>query len=352
MLIRLLVLALFASTVPFVHAQSTALDSLKKVLAIAKSPQEKVATLPLISEAYRNINRDSARAYAERTLEFSANGDCPKCIAKAYNMLGSLEWQLTHYDAALGYYGQARDLCRANNLTKGEAGVLNNMSLIYIVKGQYNKALDMLNQSLMIKEQLNDSLGIANTYLNIGTVYETQDKKDLSIAYFQKAVTMYRKLHSPIELAKALNNLGEVYTKTKDYETALQYCIEALQIRRAENDRYNIAASYATISGIYRSKRNFARAHENINFAISAFQELGQKQDEADMIARKGRIFFKEKNYTDALAHFSRAYDMAERIEYVSLMEECAKEAAKTAKRLHDHIQANRFRRLAKQLKQ
>lgn len=332
-------------------AQKTAIDSLSTCLKTAKTPQEKVQLLPLISEAYRNVNRDSSRVYAERTLAYAANGECPKCIAKAYNMLGALDWQLTRYDAALHYYGQARDLCRANGFTKGEAGVLNNMSLIYVVKGQYNKALDMLNQSLMIKEQMGDSAGMANTYLNIGTVYDTQDKNELAIAFFQKAAAMYRLLDSPVEMAKALNNLGEAYIEIKDYDTALKYSIEALQLRRSNNDRYNIASSYATIADVYQSKNSFVKAHENIDIAISQFQELGQKQDETDMIARKGTIFFKEKKYTEALTYFSRAYEMAEKIAYVSLMHDCAEDAAKAAKRLNDRIQHKHYSRLEKKLK-
>ena len=75
---------------------------------------------------------------------------------------------------------------------------MNNISLIYDSKGDYDRALGYLEQSLAIRQQIGDISGLAATLNNMGAIYLNQ-KNDIEHAAkaFSQSYTILRQLGSP-----------------------------------------------------------------------------------------------------------------------------------------------------------
>jgi len=87
---------------------------------------------------------------------------------------------------------------------QGEGTTLNNISLIYHARGDYETALEYLKRSLAIRQEIGDSSGLCATLFNMGHIY--YQNKDLSNAVLSW-VKVYR-IASNINLAQALQALA------------------------------------------------------------------------------------------------------------------------------------------------
>ena len=99
---------------------------------------------------------------------------------------------------------------------QSEGITLYNISQIYDAKGQYDKALQYLEKSLAIKQEIGDKLDIATIMHNMGTKY-LDHKNDLETAtvLLFNSYTLLKQLGSPDSrhpaayLQKIIERIGE-----------------------------------------------------------------------------------------------------------------------------------------------
>ena len=85
----------------------------------------------------------------------------------------------------------------------GEGATLNNISLIYSAREDYDMALDCLKKSLAIQQEIGDIAGLCSTMFNIGHIYwQNEDQSNAILSW----VLVYR-IVKKINLAEGLQNL-------------------------------------------------------------------------------------------------------------------------------------------------
>ncbi|CAN2049444.1 hypothetical protein GMMP13_810001 [Candidatus Magnetomoraceae bacterium gMMP-13] len=80
---------------------------------------------------------------------------------------------------------------------------MNNISLIYSARGDYERALTYLEQSLEIRREIGDRSGLCGTVINIGHIYWTNGEKEKAMAKWLSAY----KIAKEMGWAEALSNL-------------------------------------------------------------------------------------------------------------------------------------------------
>ena len=147
---------------------------------------------------------------------------------KTLNNLSLQYINKTNYEKALGYAEMALALAKKINSTaekkvakvakKNMAIALNHLGSIYKNTGNYKGALEKYFAALLIKEELGYQKGIASSHNAIGVVYEFQGEFTKAHEEYLRSLKVYEKIQQPDGkfgdkkgIANSHNNIGNVY---------------------------------------------------------------------------------------------------------------------------------------------
>ena len=88
-------------------------------------------------------------------------------------------------------------ICKEIGNNAGEGTTLNNISLIYNVRGEYDIALEYLKKSLAIRQEIGDKAGEGVTCWNLAQEYKRRGELDKAITFARKTVEIEEELQHP-----------------------------------------------------------------------------------------------------------------------------------------------------------
>lgn len=129
--------------------------------------------------------------------------DDPTQQAKLLLQIASSEKIDGQLNEAFETLNRVLDISIENKNRKLQGTTLNNISQIYSARGDYETALEYLNKSLGITQEIGDVAGLCATLFNIGHIHLQNDENKKAI---QSWLTVYN-IAKKIKLAQALEAL-------------------------------------------------------------------------------------------------------------------------------------------------
>ncbi len=193
--------------------------------------------------------------------------------------------QLEQYDEALKYYKKAYELNPDNEWTSVVAQAIS--AIYHQIKGDYNKALDLLKRALELSKNNKDEI-----YQSMADIYYEQEDIDEALKYYLLAVKTGEKN------ARAYSRLAMVYWECDNIEEAISYYIKAINIDPNYDIAYN-NLGVVFLDGLGDAKRalgylenaidinpnyvlahfNCARAYEALDMKIEAANRYQSAMD-------------------------------------------------------------------------
>lgn len=143
-------------------------------------------------------------------------------------------------DKSIQDYEEALMIAKEIGDRTTQGDILLGMSETYKIKGQYPKAIEILQQALEIFQTDKNSLSqLGETYTKLGDVYNGWGKKEQGIISYQQAFNIIQtsvnnsplnKLQKDTKQGTLLINIGDIYFSTSKYERALESYQQALDI--------------------------------------------------------------------------------------------------------------------------
>ena len=149
---------------------------------------------------------------------------------------------------------------------------LNKIAVIYQETGEYVKATEMQLQVLQLAEQLEN-----DAYVGI-----------------------------------TLNALSRLLQRVQKYEEAMNYSRRALQIAAKNEDTLAMAAAYQSMEGIYESRQQIDSAYRVQAIAIHMMEQMDATIDLAKAYNDMGILLRQMRRDTEAIAHYMRAFKLAD----------------------------------------
>ncbi|MEB3290571.1 MAG: CHAT domain-containing protein [Leptolyngbya sp.] len=230
--------------------------------------------------------------------------------AKVLNNIGIVYQLRGNYGEALTTYQQSLTISRELGDRATEAITLGNIGIIYERQGSYGEALVAYQQSLVMSRELGDQAGEAITLGNIGIIYERQGNYGAALTAYQQSLAMRQVTGDQAGEAQSLNNIGVIYEKQGIYEMALAAYQQSLAIRQAIGDRVGEAQSLNNIGEVYRLQENYGRALTNYQQSLTMSQELGDRAGEAQTLNNIGEVYRLRRNYGEALTTYQQSLTM------------------------------------------
>jgi PAS domain S-box-containing protein len=299
------------------NAQISTVDSLENVLKNhTKDDTVKVNLLNEISKKCYSNNFEKARAYAVQSGELADRLNFSKGKAQSLFFIGNT--YIRQGDTlALDYLQKSIKICEEINFKSQIVKCLNSIGVVYIQNGRIPKAIETLEKALKVAEELNSKSDIGMIRLNIAALKSNIGKIDEAINEYINILKDINEISDKKLAYNVYNNLGLNYGKQGNYPMALEYYQKSLKLAEERNDKEAILVIVNNISGIYTSLKDYSKALELSEKSLVLAQEMNEKPRISNALREIGLIYRKMKNPL-ALEYFQKSLKVSEEINQIS----------------------------------
>lgn len=254
--------------------------------------------------------KKAALPYFEKAVHWENYVSCLNSIAFIYYYKGNYEQSNAQAELA---YQKAKLHLKEESTVYSDA--LNNLSIFLKQKGDYEKAIELYEQSIAIQKRVSfDKAAIAASYHNLGHVLKRKGDLEESINYYTKALELRLDTFglNHIEVARNFLVLGNSHRDKGATKTALDFYQKCLQITRGPNIAQGkrrdqvLINSYQNIATIQSEQLRLDSTIHYINLALDL-----QPEDHSFRKSRSyevlGKIYSKKGKYVQAIDYFKKA---------------------------------------------
>lgn len=300
----------------------------------------------------RKSKSDSTLVLMNKALELRKKIGFQPDIAKSYNFLGQIYFDLADYSKSIDYYTKEIEIRESIKDPEGLAIAYYNFGRTHINIGNYQLALEQFQKALKTFEQINHQEGIANSCNGIGMVYENLSQSTLAIKdnesnynkaleYYQRALEIWQKISSRSQEGNSLQNIGNVYSRLatnqfvakygeawedslirltskvilSSFEKSIDYYNKSILIFIDTKDEAQISTVDINLGATYSWARDWNRANKYLNEALDLARKLNLPYEKAKALFSLGESNFRQKNTAQAEAYFLECAKLSEDLE-------------------------------------
>jgi tetratricopeptide (TPR) repeat protein len=205
------------------------------------------------------------------------------------------------YDEALQYATQAIEFFGEDSHSTETAHALNQLSYVYMVRGDYEKAKEYARKSVVNIEPADDFVAYYMGMGNLGYAHYLSGE-------LQQAREIYERLnmpetfetYSPSGVAYGKNNLGEIVRDMGEIKRAADLFQQAYEIFEQINNKRGMAFSILNLGGAHFVYGEYIKAKENYIRAYELYREIGDQHGLAHALSNLGNA-----------AQFTGEYELA-----------------------------------------
>lgn len=247
------------------------------------------------------------------------------------------------YEKAIQLACEAIQLSRKSNGNplfnkKAVSTAKNNIGNIYNLQGIYPEALKHYFESLKIREEIiilskegnqqNEialsKKGIAGTYNNIGIIYYNQGNYEEALKSHHAALGLKQEIGDRSGIANSYNNIGIILKNQGKFQEALVNYFEARKILKALKDTLNsqYANTLNNIGLVQMINGDYSRALDNHFISLKIREKINEQEGMVTSFINLGEINLLLKKYTVASQYLNKGLLVGKRIGYKRAIKE------------------------------
>src|SRR5258706_10095652 len=203
-------------------------------------------------------------------------------LAKVLANIGLLWKNEGNYDNSITYSKRALSL--ADSIPPKQArylksSVYSTLGNIFTEQKKFNEALQYLQQSLQLNEDLGNKMNVASCLLSIGWCYLSMNQLTLAEDYLKHSLKQSKDLHNNGVTEMSLIDLADIYLRKHKPLEALPLTKESLELSQKNNNKEHIRMNYQQLASEYKELGRLALACDYLAKAIV----LGDSLKNADL---------------------------------------------------------------------
>lgn len=235
-------------------------------------------------------------------------------------------------DAALEFYLQILPLNeRLFSKISERTSIISKIARCYQNLGQYNIAIDYIEQAISVNEQQSDqklkTVQLQEIYKQLGEVYRIMEDFSKSTELFKKSAKI---LHDLLEesddksekieeyknaLAKIYGDIGLNYESAGDFKHSEDFYgkgIKTVKDTRCIDTRMDLMESLAEL---YYENSRVDEAIDIYKQTAVGFRNLGMSEKQAESYNMIGNSLYRKEQFERAIQHYKSALEIAERLD-------------------------------------
>ncbi|MGB5347721.1 MAG: tetratricopeptide repeat protein [Woeseia sp.] len=316
--------AMTASLIALLIAFATMVTLQNQRIAEERNAALEVSTF--LEEIFREPDPGNARGANVTAREILAKGaarvqtelqDRPAIKARLMSTIGRVYYNLGEYDRSIEMLEQSLQIRREllGDESSEVAATQNELAVSLTRKADYERAEKLLNDALAQNQLLHgaQSQQVAGNLFNLAELYQATGKQELAAQYARDAITIYLRLAQtqPTELAEAMSLLSRILQWRNELTEAEQLQRDAIAIvEKNLGANHPLLAYYKqNLAILVQSNGNLADAELLFNEAIAATREtLGAEHSLlGGSFVMLGRLLQQQERFDEAEEAFRNA---------------------------------------------
>jgi len=226
---------------------------------------------------------------------------------KASEMALRLGGALWYFWAIRGHWSEGRtELSQALAASEGVAAAvrakaLNGAGVLMGYQGDFEQAMALGEESLVLSRELGDTQGTALSLLWLGATEWLSRDLASSRSLLEEALTLFRGLDDTWGIAISLEKLASVAVEQGEYTRARSFLEESLALYREVGDKSGIASAlFVWAWMLLWSEGELERAHSMLEESLALSREVGNKGIESFGEFLLGMVAFFQGEYSRA----------------------------------------------------
>lgn len=304
----------------FSWSQKTEIDSLKRVLRVAKVDTTKVNLYNHIANQFKESNPDSTAYYATKAATMSQKINYPFGLATSYLNRGNSNIILSNYQKAKIDFEKAKTSFSEqleDNETKeiknGLARSYASLGVVYSEENNYAVALENYQKALKIYLEIGQKNNISKAYNNIGIIYKSQGNYPKAIEYLKKALQIQEEIGEQAA-AMSLTNIGVIYYEQNDSKKALEYYTKAEKLFEKIDNLRGFALLKNYLGDYYKKQNQMDRALASYTTSLNMYNTMQNKHGAALVLYNLGQLYFEQNKASDAINYANQSLSYAKEV--------------------------------------
>ena len=286
-------------------------DSIK-ILELTELEKEQLTQL---SEIYNKLafsrsiigERKEAEINLTKALEY-----CRKIRDKDNESLilmsmGNLYGDMGQWDKAIEYFQDSLLISEEINNLRRKASILKGIGLACLFKGDTSTGYSYLKESINICKEIKALDVYAMALNNIGIYYDMLGRWKKAIEAYKESLSIAKKIKNIIVISNIMNNIGFAYSSLGESKQAIYYLKESVKIADKIGDIYNKGINYIHLGEEYLKKNEFTEVKYYIFHGEKIFDELDDKLGLADIYRLEAKLLKKLERWKDSEIFFKKA---------------------------------------------
>ncbi|MDD4308520.1 MAG: tetratricopeptide repeat protein, partial [Thermoplasmata archaeon] len=291
--------------------------------------------------------RTGDRAKAVELLEeahcvFADTGFDLREISNALKQIGTLHFKMGNYDEAMQYLQQSHEFAKSTGDLVGITNALNNIALVYFEKDEFDLAIDFLNESLKMREKMGDISTMPNSLSNLGTAYYLKGEFDLALDCHRRALAMKERFGQKWGIANSNLSIGLILFARGELEQAMERYEKSRMIWEGMGDRQGLVSALINIAELHLFKGEFSQAMDTYSRSLSIAEEIGKELSASTALCGLAQISLETGNAESALSSAKRALTIAENAKSNSSKGKCIRVLGTVYRAMNEHDKAEK----------
>lgn len=267
-----------------------------------------------IAVYYEKNNLFDSSLYMLKEARRIAKGSDKKLEANIEETMGSNYFKKASTDSSLACFERALKLQYTLNDSDRILGVLNNIGILYSIKGNSSKGQEYFLKCLKFHEMRNDSVAIARSYNNLGLVMMKANLFNKAHFYLQRCIAIAMLIKDSVNLVNGYRNIGITYEKQKKYDLAIDENLKALRYINEKNILQRASVEQA-LSSCYLMKNDNVKALEYLLPALKIKEMFGEQEAVSGLLINLASIKLDIGQFEEAIAAATKAYHLTDETE-------------------------------------
>lgn len=182
-------------------------------------------------DAFKSSMNEAEALYKKHQLPQAVYINILELRGAVYSIEGDYELALKNMYQSIHFYQQKKKLSKPDKHTT--ANTYHNISMTYISKGAYNKAIDYQYKALKLYHEIDDKMEYANALSGLAVSYWSKQEFRKTIDLNQRALQIAQDLQKKDQqkiFRTTYVDLGQAYKAIEEYDSSLYYLNAAKQL--------------------------------------------------------------------------------------------------------------------------
>jgi predicted ATPase/class 3 adenylate cyclase len=296
------------------YANEAAIDYFQRVIPLLE-PDEQVDVRMDLGKVYERVGDwDDAENEYKLVLEHTTNTGDQLALAWCQTALSELHRKQGQYDTASMWLDLARVTFEELDNARGIGQVLHNGGTLAAQQGDFDRALDLYQDSLEIRRQQQDNANIGSLLSNMGVIAGYRSDYQAAYDLYKESLEIRRAVGDKWAIAISLSNLGNTALAMENYAEARDRLEEALALQREVGDRWYTGNVLNNLANAYRAAGEHEKACQLYKESFLIYQDLGDKWALAFLLEDFGSLMCMRNKPGYALNFIAAASSLREQI--------------------------------------